>query len=148
MSGHDANRCCASICVVAVEVAEQPHFHYTSFRVCGKIFVTSRRRRRIHVFVPDQAREVALTLHPEFVEKLLWGGKVVGVRIRLSDANPEVVQQLIRRGLAGKGPEKLAAQTWFAGHQCSDELQPLRPDTPIATRGTRLALAAVAARWC
>jgi hypothetical protein len=94
------------------EVAEQPHFHYTSFRVCGKIFVTvPPEGTHIHVFVPDQAREVALTLHPEFVEKLLWGGKVVGVRIRLSDANPEVVQQLIRQAWLAKAPKKLAAQT-------------------------------------
>ena len=57
-------------------------------------------------------REVALTLHPEFVEKLLWGGKVVGVRIRLSDANPEVVQQLIRQAWLAKAPKN-----W-----------PLRPD--------------------
>lgn len=94
------------------EATEAPHFHYASFRVRGKIFVTvPPEETHIHVFVPDPEREVALTLYPEFVEKLLWGGKVVGVRVRLNDAEPDAVQQLIRQAWIAKAPKQLAAQT-------------------------------------
>lgn len=54
---------------------------------------------------------MALTLYPEFVEKLLWGGKVVGVRVTLDYAQPDVVQQLIRQAWIAKAPKKLTAQT-------------------------------------
>jgi hypothetical protein len=65
-------------------VTEEPHHHFSSFRVRGKIFVTIPPGEEfLHVFVDDQAREVALALYSEFIEKLLWGGKVVGVRVSL-----------------------------------------------------------------
>ena len=68
------------------EVTEEPHFDRTSFRVRGKIFVTARpAETHIHVFVPEEHREPALALHPGQVSKLLWGGKVVGLRVELAD---------------------------------------------------------------
>lgn len=88
------------------EATEAPHFHYASFRVRGKIFVTvPPEETRIHVFLPDPEREIALTLYAAFVEKLLWGGKVVGVRVRLNDAEPDAVQQLIRQAWIAKAPK-------------------------------------------
>jgi hypothetical protein len=37
------------------EVTEEPHFHYTSFRVRGKIFTTAPPEGEyIHVFVPEE----------------------------------------------------------------------------------------------
>lgn len=93
------------------EVTEEPHFHYGSLRVKGKIFVTiPPGETHIHVFVTDHEREVALTLYPEFVEKLLWGGKVVGVRVALANAKAEVVNQLIRQAWIRKAPKRLSAR--------------------------------------
>ncbi len=90
------------------EVTEQPHFHFNSFRVNGKIFVTVPPDGEcIHVFVGDAAREQALALYPDFLEKLLWGGKVVGLRIALTPARTDVVKQLIRRAWTGKAPKAL-----------------------------------------
>ena len=75
---------------------EEPHFDRTSFRVNGKIFVTARPvESHIHIFVPDEVREPALAMHPEFISKLLWGGKVVGVRVELPKADPGVVRDLV-----------------------------------------------------
>lgn len=34
-------------------------------------------------------------MHPEFVSKLLWGGKVAGLRIDLESAQPAVVKALV-----------------------------------------------------
>src|SRR4029078_12670400 len=85
------------------EVTEAPHFQYSSFRVRGRIFVTvPPDEEHIHVFVPEQKRELALALEPEWVEKLLWGRKVVGVRVLLSQAKPAQVNRLITRAWANK----------------------------------------------
>ena len=92
------------------EVTEAPHFHYASFRVKGKIFVTvPPQDSHIHVFVADHEREIAPTLYPEFVEKLLWGGKVVGVRVTLGKAKPDAVNQLVKQAWMRKAPKRLAA---------------------------------------
>jgi YjbR len=77
-------------------VTEEPHHHYSSFRVRGKIFVTIPPDEDvIHVFVGEEDRESALALYPDFIEKLLWGGKAVGLRVVLASAKPTVVKSLI-----------------------------------------------------
>lgn len=85
---------------------EEPHFDRTSFRVNGRIFVTARPAdSHIHVFVPDEVREPALAMHSEVVSKLLWGGKVVGLRIELSRATPGVVRDLVEKAWSSKAPK-------------------------------------------
>jgi hypothetical protein len=78
------------------ETTEEPHHNFGSFRVRGKIFVTvPPDHEHIHVFVNEQDREFALAAHPDFTEKLLWGGKVVGVRVALANAKPAVVKAMV-----------------------------------------------------
>ena len=92
------------------EVTEEPHFAYASFRVGGKIFVTvPPDAEHIHVFIAEPEREVALTLEPDFLEKLLWGGKVVGLRVLLPKARIAVVNALIRKAWTRKAPKRLVA---------------------------------------
>jgi hypothetical protein len=89
-------------------VTEEPHFDRTSFRVKGKIFVTARPADlHIHVFVPDQHREPALAMYPEHLSKLLWGGKVVGLRIELSMVLPGVAKDLVTSAWEAKAPKSL-----------------------------------------
>lgn len=79
-------------------VTEAPHHTYSSFRVRDKIFVTLPPGDTvIHVFVGEEDRERALALHPEFVEKLFWGGKAVGLRVHLATATLAVVKSLVTR---------------------------------------------------
>lgn len=79
-------------------VTEQPHHEFSSFRVRGKIFVTVPPTEDvIHVFVGEEDREQALAMHPEWAEKLLWGGKVRGLRIALESAAPAAVKSLVRK---------------------------------------------------
>jgi YjbR len=79
-------------------VTEEPHHNYSSFRVRGKIFVTiPPGEELIHVFVGEQDREPALAMYPEFIEKLLWGAKVVGLRVSLTAASPAVVKSLVSK---------------------------------------------------
>lgn len=85
------------------ETTEEPHHHFGSFRVRGKIFITiPPDRAHIHLFVSDQDRELALAAYPEFTEKLLWGGKVVGIRVALDKAKPPVVKAMVRQAYAHK----------------------------------------------
>ena len=93
------------------EVTEQPHFDYSSFRVRGKIFVTvSPGGQHLNVFVDEEQRELALAVHAAFVEKLWWGGKVVGLRVELASADGKVVNELVRQAWARKAPKRLARQ--------------------------------------
>lgn len=85
------------------EVVEQPHHKFGSFRVRGKIFVTvPPGQTHLHVFVAEADREPALAVYPEFAEKLLWGGKVVGLRLNLAKAPAAAVRQLVYRAWVHK----------------------------------------------
>jgi hypothetical protein len=85
-------------------VVEAPHFDRTSFRVSKRIFATAKPTEPwIHVFLGEHEREPALAMHPECMEKLLWGGKVVGLRISLARASRAVVCDLIRRARDARG---------------------------------------------
>ena len=94
------------------DVTEEPHFHLTSFRVRGKIFVTAPPEdTHLHVFVGDVLREAALATHPEFIEKLLWGSQVAGLRIALATAEPSIVENLVRAAWEGKSGKRSLAKS-------------------------------------
>lgn len=89
-------------------VAEAPHFHFASFRVNKKIFITvPPGGETIHVFLSEPDRETALALYPEFVEKLYWGKKVVGVRIAVGRAKRAAVEDFIYLAWRAKAPKSL-----------------------------------------
>jgi len=90
------------------EVAEQPHFQYTSFRVRGKIFATAPPEgTHLHVFISEDEREQALLMHAAFFKQRHWGSKVVGLRVDLSKAKLKVVKELIRQAWTDKAPNSL-----------------------------------------
>lgn len=98
------------------EATEAPHHHFSSFRVRGKIFVTiPPKQDALHVFVGEEEREQALALYPDFAEKLLWGGKVVGLRLVLEKARGKAaslaVQALVRTAWAHKAPKSVQTST-------------------------------------
>lgn len=91
------------------ESTQEPHHNFDSFRVRGKIFVTvPPGNEHIHVFVNEQDRELALAAYPDFIEKLLWGNKVLGVRVALAKARPAVVKALVRQAYEHKAGKPLA----------------------------------------
>ena len=89
------------------EATESPHFQATSFRVRGKIFATAPDAHTLHVFVGEEARSQALALHPGFIEKLSWGAKIAGLRIRLPEAPAAVVADLLKLAWRAKAPKAL-----------------------------------------
>jgi len=101
-----------SFALSLAEATEEPHFEYSSFRVRGKIFVTAPPGGQyVHVFAREEHREPVLAMCPEFVEKLIWGKRVVGVRIALARALPSVVKQLVLRAWEAKAPKSLTQET-------------------------------------
>ncbi|GHE26820.1 MmcQ/YjbR family DNA-binding protein [Vulcaniibacterium thermophilum] len=95
---------------------EEPHFQYSSFRVKGRIFATVTPDQKFaHIFVDDEQRDRAVALHPEVVEPLRWGRKVVGVRVALAKARVGFVQELVRSAWARKAPKSLSGSNRPAG---------------------------------
>ncbi len=89
---------------------EAPHFHFTSFRVAGKIFATAPPDgEHLHVFVDEAERALALAVDPDFLAPLTWGRRVVGLRIALATARPAVVETLVRQSWTRKAPKRLLA---------------------------------------
>jgi len=92
------------------EATEAPHFESASFRIRGRIFATvPPGDALLHVFVDEEARETALALEPDCLEKLFWGGRAWGLRVDLAKAKPRVVESLLTQSWRGKAPKKLVA---------------------------------------
>jgi hypothetical protein len=92
------------------EATEEPHFHFTSFRVRGKIFATSPPGEvYLHIFVDEDLRAPLIAAHPESYEALRWGSKVVGVRVTLASAAAASVSRLLLESWKRKAPKRLLA---------------------------------------
>jgi len=88
------------------DTTEEPHFDRTSFRVRGKIFITAKPEEPyVHVFVGDSRREPALAVHSDCMEKLFWGGKVVGLRIQLQRAPAQALKELVGAAWEARAPK-------------------------------------------
>jgi hypothetical protein len=99
-----------TVALALPEVTEEPHFHYASFRIKGKIFATlPPDSSHVHVFVDEEERMLAIAAYPAAVEPLHWGRKVAGVRVDLSKAEPAVVEHLLRAAWRNKAPKRLVA---------------------------------------
>lgn len=95
------------------DTTEEPHHDFGSFRVRGRIFVTlPPGGELLHVFLPEPQRELALAMDPAFLEPLRWGGRVVGVRVKLALARKATVLDLVRQAHAFKAakPARRAAR--------------------------------------
>ena len=89
------------------EATEAPHFAYSSFRIRGRMFVTVPPGDAvIHVFVPEEDRERAVAMYPEWADKLLWGGKVVGLRVTLAAAPAPAVRSLVAKAYEARARKR------------------------------------------
>lgn len=92
------------------EVTEEPHFELSSFRVRGRIFATvPPDEEHLHLFVAEPVRVSALASYPECLEKLYWGKRVAGLRLKLAKAKPSVVKLLVLQAWMDKAPKRLVA---------------------------------------
>lgn len=96
------------------EATAEPHHELTSFRVRGKIFASiAKDQQHLHIFVDELAREQAIELLPNAVEKLWWGEKVMGVRVALSRVDAQTLNGLLCKAWRHKAPKSLLHE-----HQC------------------------------
>ena len=94
------------------ETTEEPHHHRTSFRVRGKIFATAVLAENfLNIMVGDSAREPALDKYSNCVEPLYWGKKVLGIRVNLLEATPDIVAELLKQAWSEKAPRALVAKS-------------------------------------
>lgn len=90
------------------EVTEEPHHEKSSFRIGGRIFATlPPDGEHLGVFVDEEDREPLIAAEPGTYEKLRWGRKVMGVRVKLARANAETVKALLRAAWQRKAPDRL-----------------------------------------
>jgi hypothetical protein len=90
------------------EVTEEPHFHYTSFRIRGKIVATvPPDEKHLHIFLSEENREIALTTDAAACEKLWWGKRVVGVRVTLRKAKTKHVKEMLEAAWRERAPKAL-----------------------------------------
>ena len=83
---------CREVALSLPDAFEAPHFDYASFRVPAGIFATMPPDgAHLHAFVPEEVRAGTLAQHPDAVEKLWWGKSVLGLRVTLAAASPELV---------------------------------------------------------
>lgn len=94
---------------------EAPHHQLGSFRVGGRIFASfDLQGQHLRLFVDEDQRQRALALYPGFVDKLLWGGKVVGLQLALADATPAAARSLLQQAWHDKA-DKAARAAFTAG---------------------------------
>ena len=75
---------------------ERDHHGRPSFRVNGKIIATLWTPEELNVMVEESRILSAVDEAPEACERLTWGGRLVGVKVRLPGADPELVEDLLR----------------------------------------------------
>ncbi len=93
------------------EATEEPHHHRTSFRVRGKIFATADPAEEfLNVMVGETERGPVLEIYSNCVEPLYWGKKVVGVRVNLLEATPDIVAELLKLAWSEKAPGALVSK--------------------------------------
>jgi hypothetical protein len=89
------------------EATEQPHFDYTSFRV-GKIFATAPPDgQHLHVFVDESETKALVAEDPGIFSELWWGKRLLGVRVRLADADPSQIRELLEEAWRRKATKRL-----------------------------------------
>lgn len=93
------------------ETTEEPHFERTSFRVRGKIFATAKPDgEELNLMFSEVEAEAIAKSHPQWCKTLPWGRQIAGVQIRLSEAHPERVRELLLDAWHRWAPKRLAAR--------------------------------------
>jgi hypothetical protein len=94
------------------EVVEQDHHGRPSFRVEGKIFATLWTPEQMNVMLDEDGIRTAVAEHPDVCTEVWWGKRLAAVRVQLTAADPELLDELLadawerRTGIPlGSGPD-------------------------------------------
>jgi hypothetical protein len=92
------------------ETSEEPHFHYSSFRVKGKIFATVPPGDEfVNVMLSEHDARAAAAEDPKACAALPWGKKIAGVQVTLAHAEPAHVRELLEDAWRAKAPKTVVA---------------------------------------
>ncbi|MDR2985115.1 MAG: MmcQ/YjbR family DNA-binding protein [Nocardiopsaceae bacterium] len=111
MTRRDAIAVVRELALALPGATEEPHFDMVSFRVRGKIFATvPPDELHLHLFVDDAETQACVAEDPAVFEPLLWGGKPRGLRVRLPEAAPGRLRELLEESWRRKAPARLIAE--------------------------------------
>ena len=92
------------------EATESDHHGMSSFRVGDKIFATVPDDGHLHVMLSPEEADLAVGAAPHAVERLWWGKRVAGVRVRLATADRELLAMLLSEAWRRKAPRRLSKE--------------------------------------
>ena len=92
MTADDARRLALSL----PDTVEQPHHGRPSFRVNGRIIATLWTPQELNVMAGDSRILSAVDEAPDACSAVTWGKRLAAVKVRLPDADPELVEDLLR----------------------------------------------------
>ena len=74
---------------------ERDHHGFPSFRTARRIFATMPDDERLRVMLSEEDIRAAVAEWPDWCAELWWGKKLSAVQVRLPDADPDVVAELL-----------------------------------------------------
>jgi len=93
------------------EATEEPHFDAASFRVRSRIFASLPAGGGIvEILVTGPDVKEAIAEQPGSCQELLSGRKLLGVRVRLAEADPVLVKELLSLAWRRRAPQRLSSQ--------------------------------------
>jgi hypothetical protein len=90
------------------DTSEEEHHDRPSFRVSGKIFATLPDDEHVNIMLDAEAALIATTIAPQGCEQLLAGERVAGIRVRLADAELDMLAAALTAAWRRKAPSDLA----------------------------------------
>ena len=75
--------------------SERDHHGFPSFRTARRIFATLPDEGQLRVMLGEEDIRATVAEFPGWCEELWWGKRLSAVRVRLADADPTVVAELL-----------------------------------------------------
>lgn len=94
------------------DTTEEPHHHFSSFRVKGKIFATlPPGGELVNVMLGENEARAAHAEDPKACQLMPWGKKIAGVQVTLAAADPVHVRELLEDAYRAKAPRPKAKRS-------------------------------------
>jgi hypothetical protein len=89
------------------EAVEQDHHGRPSFRVGGKIFATLWDEAHMNVMIDPDGIRTAVQAEPSMCAERWWGKRLAAVEVRLADADPGLLSELLADAWERRAPTRL-----------------------------------------
>lgn len=88
-------------------MTEADHHGRASLRLGGKVLATLWDAEHLNIMVDAPGIRSAVQAHPATCEPVRWGKRLNAVRVRLPDADPELVRALLTDAWERRAPARL-----------------------------------------